>query len=242
MDNINELVVDMFIEISSKINDYYIFKEERKFRECLLKKIYKIWGKHVKSYKLDYNDIASSFNKVYFWKNLLKNLIFFDSYYDLIGNSILDVGCGAAPSSIAIGNLVKNRKGEDITISLIDKSTNQLSIAKDLLQILSFNVNAYSESIFDINCEKYYEFVVFSYFFCEQKQEFLKILFDSRGKFFRGFAVIDYRENIFKIEKYFKDNGDDNIKSIILNYLVPDSLLKFIQDKEINVYGCFYRP
>lgn len=243
MDNINEAIVHMFIEIKKKLDDYYIFKEKRNFSNCLLKIIYKIWGKYIKSNKFNYNHIASSFNKVYFWKNLLKSMIFFDKYYDLIGEGILDVGCGAAPVSIAIASLVQYREGENnISINLIDRSKNQLSIAKDLAEIMSIRIELYTEANFDIKYKKYSELVIFSYFFCEQEKHFLKILFNNREKFSKGFVVIDYQKNIMKIKKYFKDNGDDGIVSIVLNYLVPEIISEFIHDKEVNVYACFYRP
>ena len=242
MADINRYISCVFDEIRGELEEYYIFKEKIKINDYLLKIFYEMWGKYAKASKLDYNPIASSFNKVYFWKNLLKSLIFFDKFYDLIGNSILDVGCGAAPVSIAITKLIKKRKEENLSVSLIDKSKNQLRIAKDITQIMSINVKSYTEDFFEMPYENYSELVIFSYFFCEQRSDFLKILFNNRKKFSGGFAIIDYRDNIVKIEKYFRENGDNGIESVFLNYSVPKIISELIHDSEVNIYGCLYRP
>lgn len=242
MADIKNSIICTFIEIKNDLEDYYIFKEKMKINDYLLKIFYKICGKYMKASKLDYNSIALSFNKVFFWKNLLKSLIFFDKFYDLIGNSILDVGCGAAPASIAIAKLTKNRKEKNVSFTLIDKSKNQLSFAKDITKIMSVKVEYYTEEFFELPYEKYSELVIFSYFFCEQRRDFLKILFDNREKFSGGFVFIDYNDNIVKIEKYFKENGENRIKSISLNCSVPKIISEIINDTEVNVYGCFYRP
>lgn len=242
MAEIKNSIICIFNEIKNELKDYYIFKEKMKINDYLLKIFYEICGKYMKASKLDYNPIALSFNKVYFWKNLLKSLIFFDIFFDLIGNSILDVGCGAAPASIAIAKLMKNRKERNLSFTLIDKSKNQLSIAKDITKIMSVKVKSYTEDFFEIPCEKSSELVIFSYFFCEQRKDFLKILFDNREKFSGGFVFIDYNDNIVKIEKYFRENGDNRIESISLNCSVPKVISELIYDTEVNVYGCFYRP
>ena len=90
--------------------------------------------------------------------------------------------------------------------------------------------------------ERFNELVVFSYFFCEQKRDFIKKLFINRRKFIKGFVVIDYKYNIMKIKQYFYDNGDKDIESVFLDFLVPPILFEFIHDREISVNGCFYRP
>jgi len=241
MDDIKESIACLFIDIKEKIEDYYIFNEKKGFKECFLKTIYKLCGRYIKANMLSYNHIALEFNKVYFFKNLLKNIIFFEKYYYLIGDSILDVGCGAAPASIAIASLVKSKNGKDISISLIDRSKKQLSIAEDIAQIMSIKIKSCTEAFFDMKIKKYTELVVFSYFFCEQKKDFLKKLFDNREKFTGGFVIIDYDVNIMKVEKYFRDNGDNKIKYVFINYSVPKILSGVIYDKEVKVYGCIYR-
>lgn len=242
MDIIEESVVHMFMEVTRELSDYYVFKKRKKVSDYLLKIIYKVWGEHIKSNVIDYNYVAIAFNKVYFWKNLLKNMIFFDRYYYLIGENVLDVGCGAAPASVAIANVVRCRKGKNISFHLLERSKNQLFIAKDVACIMNIEIKSYMKSYFDIGREKFKELVVFSYFICEQKHDFIKKLFDNRRNFIKGFVVIDYKYNILKIKKYFNDNGDNDIESVFLKFLVPETLSEFIHDKEINVYGCFYRP
>ena len=242
MAEIRESVLDVFNEIKKELNDYYIFKEKVKVKDYLLRKFYEILGRHIKSSNFDYNSVALTFNKVYFWKNLLKNLIFFDEFYDLIGDSILDVGCGAAPVSIAIAELMKHKEEKKNSFTLMDKSRNQLSVAKDITQLIDMKVESYIEGFFEITFEKHSELVVFSYFFCEQERDFLKRLFNNRENFSGGFVVIDYKDNVMKIEKYFRENGDNRIKAVSLNYSVPFTLSKLIYDTEVNVHACIYRP
>lgn len=242
MAEVKKNIIWTFNEIKNELDNYYIFKEKMRINDFILKKIYEFLGKYIKASKVDYNSIALTFNKVYFWKNLLKSLIFFDAFYDMIGNSVIDVGCGAAPVSIAIAKLMENRRKKDLSFTLIDKSKNQLSIAKDITQILSINVEAYIEDFFDISYEKYSGLVIFSYFFCEQESDFLKRLFDNRDKFSEGFVFIDYEDNIAKIEKYFCENGDNRVHKVSLKYSVSPMLSELIYDTEVNVHGCFYRP
>jgi len=186
--------------------------------------------------------LAPVFNFTFFLKNFLKNLLFFEEYYDLVGDSILDVGCGAAPVSIAISSLAIIKKSGKVSIDLVDKSKNQLDIANEFFRAISIEANSYVEDSFEIEQEKYEQLVVFSYFFCEQRKKFLESLFNNRNRFTGGFVIIDYKENIVMIKKYFEENGDDGIISTFLNYNLPENLSEVIREKEVSVYGCYYKP
>lgn len=238
----DEDIISIFIEVKDMLENSGIFIKEKKVTDYFLKIFYKIWGKYIKNNLIDYNIFAELFNKNYFWKNFLKSLLFFNENYNCIGDSILDVGCGAAPASIAVASLVKAREKRKIVLNLVDKSKRQLDIARTFLNILEIDSYEYIESSFEIECKIYSQLVVFSYFICEQKKIFLEQLFDNRDKFTSGFIVLDYKENIALIKKYFTDHGDYNIQSVYLNYELPVSLLEFIHEKEVNVYGCYYRP
>lgn len=242
MDIIEESIIHRFMGVTSKLGNYCVFKKKKRLSDYLLKVIYKVCGEHIKSNVFYYNHVAFSFNKIYFWKNLLKNMIFFDRYYYLIEDRVLDAGCGAAPSSIAIDNVIKFRKRKNISFLLLERSKNQLLIAKDITRIMNIEIKTYMEDCFDMERERFNELVVFSYFFCEQKRDFIKKLFINRRKFIKGFVVIDYKYNIMKIKQYFYDNGDKDIESVFLDFLVPPILFEFIHDREISVNGCFYRP
>jgi hypothetical protein len=238
----DEDIVSIFCEVKNILENSDFFVKKNKITVYLLRTFYKLWGRHIKNYNIDYNIFASEFNKNYFWKNFLKSLLFFNKNYNWIGNSILDIGCGAAPVSIAVASLVKAREKKKILLYLVDKSERQLDIARTFLNILEIDAYEYVEGIFEIKNKKYAQLVVFSYFFCEQKKDFLMLLFNNRDKFSGGFVVLDYKENIAVIKKYFTDHGDYNIESVNMNYKIPDSLFEFIHEKEVNVYGCYYRP
>lgn len=237
-----EDIISIFFKVKDMLENSNIFLKEKKITVYFLKLFYKMYGKHIKNNIIDYNTFATEFNTSYFWKNFLKGLLFFNINYSCIGNSILDVGCGAASASIAVASLVTAREKRKISFYLIDKSKRQLDIAKTFLNNLAVDTYEYVEGTFEIKCNRYSQLVIFSYFFCEQKKDFLKLLYDNRDKFAGGFVVLDYKENIAGIKKYFTDHGDNKIESVSLNYKVPESLFEFIHEKEVNVYGCCYKP
>lgn len=238
MKKIDNHIVSAFMHIFKSLNHYNCFNDKNNFKYFFVKILYYFWGQKIKS---DYNHIAKEFNKLFFWKNLLKNLLFFDNFYEIVDNSILDVGCGAAPASIAISKVIEIKKGTCLNIDLVDKSKEQLYYAKIFLKKLNYNLRKSKIKIFDLKEGKYDNLVIFSYFFCEQPDIFLKKLYDNRDKFAQGFVIIDYKDNIEKIENYFSIKGNFNLKSVSLHYDIPNELYKIIRDKEINIYGCYYR-
>ena len=240
MECINNDIITIFFETKNALCSHSPFKLKKRCGDYLIKFKYKIWGKHIKNNKKEYN--ALIFNRVYFWKNFLKNLLFFDKHFFLINEKVLDVGCGAASASIAIACLVSYKNEKRINISLIDKSKRQLSIAQTFINVLSYKIESLQEGVFKFGKESYKELVVFSYFFCEQYQEFLKLLYDNRKKFTYGFVIIDYQENIELIKNYFYISGDKNIKVSYSSYSLPKVLKDIIHEKEVNVYGCYYQP
>lgn len=242
MKDIEEPIITIFLNVKRTLSSYYLFREKKTFKDILLKICYKAFGRYIKNNNINYDCLALQFNKIYFWKNFIKCLLFFNKYNDIINDSILDVGCGAAPASIAFSSLMSNKERINVSISLIDKSKKQLMTAQSFLNYMSIQTRTFIESSFKIRYENYDELVVFSYFFCEQDKNFLNELFENRKKFYCGFVVIDYLENIEKIYKYFKDNGDNNIEFSILHYAVPPIISKTICEKEVNVYGCYYKP
>ena len=240
MECIKDCIVLIFLKTYNTLNINFPFKSGKTWQDYFLKIKYKICGKYIKMSKKEYN--ALYFNRIYFWKNYLKNLLFFDKHLYLVKDSVLDVGCGAASASIAIAGLVFYNRNERISISLIDKSKSQLSFAQTFISCMSYKIENMQESFFDFKKECYKELVIFSYFFCEQYREFLKLLYNNREKFTCGFVIIDYKENIELIKNYFDINGDGNIDVTYLNYPLPKVLKKIIHEKEVNVYGCYYQP
>lgn len=236
-----EDIINLFGEIKRNIEDYQIFKEKKIVGDFLLKKYYKIFGKYIKGQVTNYNHIAPYFNRTYFWKNLLKNIIFFNEYFELVEDGIVDVGCGAAPASIAILSLTRVKGKKESSLYLIDKSTRQLEIAKDLLKIISPQLEIYQEKKFCIREHKYDKLVVFSYFFCEQGKDFLEMLYKNRKNFSKGFVVIDYKSNVIKIKDYFDKNNDNNVECVFLSQIIPENMLNNVYAEEVKVYGCIYR-
>lgn len=239
MHNIETEVEDIFLYIRAKLYGHTIFKKENAFCNFLVKLVYKIYGKHFKN-SLDYNYFAHHFNNTFFLKNLLKSLLFFYDNSILIENHIIDIGCGAAPSSIAIANIALKKYNDRIKVDLIDKSSVQLCLAKEFLNVLDIKSNSYT-NFFDFNNESFEGLVVFSYFLCEQNSTFIEELYNCIDKFKYGFVVIDYKENINKLEKYFfKNNQKINIH--FLHYNLSQTLSEILNESEIHVYGCYYKP
>lgn len=242
---IDKSIIRIFEDIKKKLYQSNFFKDGQSVIDYLIKIIYKYFGKYIKN-SMDYNLLATTFNRNYFWKNLLKCLLFFDYIYESDGaieEEILDVGCGGAPASIAISFLRSTKAEKKTKVKIIDKSKRQIDIAMCFLEILSIDINSYTNDLFMLEDRKYNELVVFSYFICEQNRKFVELLYDNRINFLKGFVVIDYRRTIEGIRKYFDNDGEDSTLEVInLQYILPNSLIKTIHEKEVNIYGCIYRP
>lgn len=239
MTQMSARVVELFNQIHIQIDEKNYFGQ-RTIGDVFLKAVYKYWGKYIKNY-VNYNYFAYCFNRTYFWKNLLKNLLFFDRYDFLVKDKILDVGSGAAIASVAIGNLIYEKENRKLKISLIDKSKKQLCIAKKFLEDMPVELISSKVNSFEFTQQVYDELVIFSYFVCEQKKTFIKELFLNRNKLRGGFVIIDYRENIEFIASYFKEYGDKNLKTVHMKYEIPENLESCIGEKIIKIYGCYYR-
>jgi len=242
MNNNRISIAYTFKQITTQLDHYFLFQKKQRLSYHFIKMLYKLFGSHINTKYLNYDRIAPSFNQVYFKKNLLKNLIYFNHHLALTQNGIIDVGCGAAPASIAIASLLNNNGFIVPIIKLIDKSQFQLNIANELTKLLSIKIQSFCKRSFEVENKTYNELVVFSYFFCEQKKIFLQQLFNNRHNFNNGFVIIDYYKNIKEIENYFIINGDNKIKCDCFHYSLPDNILNGMHLKEIYVYGCHYRP
>lgn len=210
----------------------------------LVKIAYKRLGMFIKKF-LNYNLFALSFNQEFFLKNFLKNLLLFDflhdSGYDL-AKDILDVGCGAAPASIALSVLAFEKDSQEnfLSINLLDKSWQQLELAKTFCKELSINLDSCQKSVFRFSEQEYDELVVFSYFVCEQERSFIKSLYEHRNLFKRGFIILDYKYIIERIGKIFGQYEGEGIHIVHLHVPLPESVSNILQEKEVKIYGCYF--
>ena len=241
MDRMSAETKSAFMEVRDILQHSEIFKANDRIHDRILWVKYKALGEHVKKIT-DYDRSAASFSRVYFWKNFLKCLIFFSDNYYLLGEHIYDIGCGAASASIAIAQLVKRKEKRKIAVYLIDKSPIQLKIAKSFMERLSFSVDTSKKSLFDWDYIRGDGIVVFSYFVCEQKKCFIEELYENKDKFRSGFVIIDYKKNIELIEHSFRLHNDSHIRVKYYNVIVPTEISNIIGEKEVQVYGCYYKP
>ena len=210
----------------------------------IVKFAYKKFGKHIKKF-INYNHFALEFNQEFFFKNYLKNLYFYDHLYNLgyrPNSNILDVGCGAAPASIALYQLASiYKESTDLPqIHLIDKSYRQLDLARLMGRTASIPLKSARKEVFIFRETLYNEMLVFSYFVSEQERSFIKTLYSNRNSLKYGFAVIDYKYIVDRIKKTFDENGDHGIHVFYLHINLPTEFSNFLNENEIHIYGCYY--
>lgn len=211
----------------------------------LIEIIFKHLGIFIKNFT-NYDFFSASFNRKFFLKNFLKNLILLDFLRDSgynFADNILDVGCGAAPASIALSMLVsENCKREGyLRINLLDKSHQQLELATALFKGLSIEINSCQKGKFHFSGHRYNQLVLFSYFICEQKRSFIKLLYKYRDLFKYGCIILDYKYVIDHIKRTFEQHGDYRVQVISLNIPLRGSVSDILQEKEVKIYGCYFK-
>ena len=238
-----EELVNIFIKVAHMLkNNSQITKRSR--YATLIKGAYKCLGKHIKKY-INYDIFALQFNQGFYCKNFLKNLIFLDYIYDngyVFANSVMDIGCGAAPASTALNMLIREKYGKNINlqVDLLDKSFRQLELAKGICSGLSIDINSYQKITFRLDGHQYNSLAMFSYFVCEQEKSFIKSLYKYRNCFKSGFIIVDYKYVIERIKKTFDRYGDNRIHVVSLHITLPPNISDVLQEKDINVYGCYF--
>lgn len=239
MKNINKYIEQDFFNIRDKLYKHKIFTKKIDSHDFWLKYKYKLFGRHLTK-ETNYDFWSISFNRTFFFKNLLKCLLFFQYFPDLETEQIIDIGCGAAPASIAFSVIMKN----NIQVSLIDKSETQLKLALEFLDMLAIPLNTCEKTNFRAQSIIFKGIAVFSYFLCEQNvNKFIKNLYANRKNFRDGIAIIDYESNIKKIYNYFRKYEEkDKIFIVKQSYMLSKEISKILKEDEIKVYGFFYRP
>lgn len=211
--------------------------------DSLVKIVYKHLGLCIKKY-LNYNFFALPFNRNFFLKNFLKNLVLYDflneSGYDF-ADCILDVGCGAAPASIALSMLLAKEQEKNLQVNLLDKSYQQLNLALALFRELSIEVCSCSREAFHFTGQGYNQLVLFSYFICEQETSFIKYLYENRDSFKYGCIILDYKYVIDRIKRTFEQHGDYRIKTVCLSMPLQGRVADMLLEKEVKIYGCYFK-
>lgn len=206
--------------------------------------IYKRFGRYINRY-LDYNFLAKAFNQEFFFKNFLKNLLFFDHLNGLehiYKSGLVDIGCGAAPASIAFYMLYQQKFGSKNIpkIRLVDKSYRQLELARHFCKKLGVSIQKSNKEVFHVNEKTVDEVAHFSYFICEQERQFIKELYLHRNNLKNGFSVIDYKYVVDRIKNMFEKNGDYGVRVYNLRVQLPPKVRELLNEREIIIYGCYY--
>ncbi len=200
--------------------------------------VYKLFGKFI---NFDYSPSkAVSFNQIFYHKNLLKNMVIFwllNTELGALPDSIIDVGCGAAPSTLAYIKVKSISNSICTNIKWIDQSKYQLGIAK------AFIGDLYTP---DISCRKvtfdekfYYEdLVVLSYVLCEQPKT-IKNLCNNINNFLKGIIVIDYKINIDKMRKYLSGKGQLLHWNVTVE--LPKDIIKLVGEQYVQISGCYFK-
>ena len=247
MKRVDAIVNKVFINSWERLTTSSTFLWKLKARDFILKYVYRAFGRHI-NHKWNYDFCADSFNRSYYWKNYLKSMIFINNILDSDLKQcmeIIDIGCGAAPASAAFGTLFRERKQVEIKVNLIDKSVRQIKLAQQFLTILQIDINSINTEVFQLNGKTFEHIVLFSFFICEQNNQFIEELFLQRECFKAGFIVIDYNLTIKLLQDMFAKNGDKRLKVKQYKYLLnaqTRSVLNEEKDEEIWVNGCIFVP
>lgn len=217
---------------------------KRRKINLLIHSLYTKHGKYIKRF-FNYDIFAEVFNQEFFLKNYTKALLLFYTLYELgynLNSELFDVGCGATPGGIAFSQVRQFLGFEAPTIQILDKSIMQLNLAKKFCDQNNIQIDKSLKKRFQIDNADYDSMLFFSYFICEQGRSFIKELYRNRKHFKHGFAVVDYQQNIGRIERTFQKNGCYRIFSVYRCFALPESLQAVFQEKEVFVNGCFYEP
>lgn len=247
MKRVDSIVIKVFINSWERLTTNSTFLWKLKARDFILKHVFRTFGKHI-NHKWNYDLCADSFNRSYYWKNYLKSMIFINNIIDSDlkqCEQIIDIGCGAAPASAAFGTLFRERKQEEIRVNLIDKSIRQIKLAQQFLTILQIDINSIKTEVFQLNGKTFEYIVLFSFFICEQDNQFIEELFLQRECFKAGFIIIDYESTIKLLQEMFVKYGDKRLKVKQYRYLMNTQTKKILneeKDEEIWVNGCIFKP
>lgn len=236
-----EQLIPLVLQTSARIEGVLA---RRKKKNLLIRSLYKKCGRYIKRF-LNYNLFAEAFNQEFFLKNYLKALLFFYTLHEFgydLGTDVFDVGCGASPGGIAFSQIQQHFGCGVSRIMLLDKSIIQLNLAKKYCTLNSVKINKSIKQMFRFMETDYESMVFFSYFICEQNRRFIKNLYKNKMMFTHGFAVVDYQQNIKRIERIFQNNGCHRIRAIYRRYLLPESLYLIFHEKELFVSGCYLEP
>lgn len=224
------------------LSGYPLFALGDGLLDRLVRRLYMRFGRSIRGGRLYYDLLGDSFNKVFFWKNLLKCMLFFGLHPELAGCRIYDIGCGAGPASIAVTQMRRDAGLMDVSITLVDRSSRQLILAEELMDVMGAQAVSLERDFSRWKMKRTRGLAVFSYSFCEQPDSFLKVLFKNRRQLSKGFAVIDYEENVHKIAEYFEARGDFGVCVESITAELDETMAEIIGNAEVTVHACYYRP
>ena len=235
--------VPIYEDILAVFNHYQV-STKKTWVNAAIRILYRRFGKSI-SKNWNYDFFADTFNQEFFLKNFLKNLFLLDFMFKsghIFKSDIIDVGCGAAPASIAYYKFLQTIYQNTFVphVELIDKSYRQLQIAQYFCKIIPIEIRSTHRSEFQFDTDFGNSMVIFSYFICEQERGFIKSLYNYKRNFKHGFFVVDYEYIVDRIKNIFESNGDKGIHLANFHVNLPCSMSDRTNNGEIYVCGCYY--
>jgi len=231
---IDKHISEAFFDI---VNNYgTIFDIKRKNR-AIVKKIEKWEG----VYAPILSEELEAFNKAYFYRNLLKNLLGIDYLKgNFETNQFIDLGCGVGTASVALSSIAFDETNDDKKITLVDQSDLQIRLAKcTISKLLRSDIeHSYSNEYQSVVKNHIDPVTVLSYSLCElySSAKDKWFLAESTDKLF----IIDYRRTILR---FLNENRSrfNRIEFLSQTYELDKALSKIIGQERIKLNAAFAR-
>lgn len=211
----------------------------RKSMGSMLKVLFKAVGEFLRP---NYTEQFSEyFNKTYYYKNFLKNLIALWYVNDKFGicsyDNVIDIGCGGAPSALAY--LISQHPSVLPKLHLYDKSKWQLRIAKKFLKSFN-NITIHNCDICHANPNEFENGLIFmSYFVCEQpKKELKKLVSHITHLNNSSILIVDYKSKTDKLRKLMDSR---RCHTFSLKIPLPDDISMIIEERSLTIHGLFFK-
>lgn len=226
-----------FFRVASQLNERYpdLLETDEESR-CLQNSTEQ--HRHIFGKPIEYRKNALAFNRAFFLRNLYKDLVavsWYRSNHAPPTAQIEDIGSGAGTFAIAWKTMEPSTKQ---LIVLIDKSPEQLAIARRCFQSLGLGRATFRTIRYPYSDRPPEALGLFSYLFCESSrskssnQEFVYALHNRHS------LIVDYPEILNRLSASFNSNARP--ERLDINIQIPRAVQSWIGQGALNVSALYF--